>query len=162
MWGVIVGLALAAYATTAARAQDVRVEIVEYGLYTAEKTASERDAKGVLRSALTTVRHAATTTTVPAELGVRFGFRYRVIGNLEGEQIELTKFTIYPPAGVKPPQSLQPLQKSETKIKPKIGVTAYTDYGFDDTWELVPGKWTIQLWQGNRKLAEQSFTVTKR
>ena len=31
----------------------------------------------------------------------------------------------------------------------------------DDPWELTTGPWTIELWQGDRKLISQSFTVFK-
>jgi hypothetical protein len=60
------GPALAEVKVTAA-------EIVEYGTYTAEIQTAKRDAKGVLQSNLGNIRHVATTTTVPAQHGVRFG-----------------------------------------------------------------------------------------
>ena len=62
--------------------------------------------------------------------------------------------------GVQPPKSAQPLQTTDRRLVKVIGGTSYTDYSLDEPWELVPGKWTMQLWQGSRKLAEKSFTVT--
>jgi hypothetical protein len=35
-------------------------------------------------------------------------------------------------------------------------------YQFGHDWEIVPGTWTIELWDGDRKLASQSFQVVKR
>jgi hypothetical protein len=137
----------------------VRVEITEYGIYTGDITRSERDSKGFVRSAVSNIRHAATTTTVPAQIGVHFGFRYRIVGKPAGQLIEIKKVTIYPEGGARPPQSAQPRQKTEYTLTRKIGDSSYTDYSLDEPWELVPGKWTIQLWYGDRKLVEQSFTL---
>jgi hypothetical protein len=35
----------------------------------------------------------------------------------------------------------------------------FSGYDIDDSWELVPGVWTIQLWAGDQKFAEESFTL---
>jgi hypothetical protein len=37
----------------------------------------------------------------------------------------------------------------------------FTGYTLAEPWELMPGKWVISIWQGNRKLGEQQFTVVK-
>jgi hypothetical protein len=29
----------------------------------------------------------------------------------------------------------------------------------DNDYELLPGRWTFEIWYGDRKLGEQSFTV---
>jgi hypothetical protein len=154
-------MATAFVALPPANAQSVKgVEITEYGLYTVDETKGQRDANGVLHSSSTNVRHAATTTTVPAQIGVHFGFRYHISGQPAGEQIVLKKVVIYPEGGIKSPKSPSPLLKNEYELTRKIGETAYTDYAFDDPWELVPGTWTMQLWDGDRKLAEKIFVVT--
>lgn len=135
-------------------------EIVEYGIYTAEIETAKRDNNGVLQSSLGNIRHAATTTTVPARHGVRFGFRYRIIGAPAGAAVPVRFLTVFPPAGLRPPNTARPIHNSESNVTQKIGEVGYHDYGFDDPWELVPGSWTIQIWYGNNKLAEQKFTVT--
>jgi len=135
-------------------------EIVEYGIYTAEIQTAKRDSKGVLQSNLGNIRHAATTTTVPAKHGVRFGFRYKIIGTPDGAAAPIRLVTVFPPAGLSPPNTAQPIHSSESSEAVKIGQTGYRDYGFDDPWELVPGPWAIQIWSGKKKLAEQNFTVT--
>jgi len=135
-------------------------EIVEYGIYTAEIQTAKRDSKGVLQSNLGDISHATTTTTVPARHGVRFGFRYKVTGTPDGATIPLKFVTVFPPAGLSPPNMAQPIHNSESGQTAKIGGVGYHDYGFDDPWELVPGPWTIQMWYGKTKLAEKNFTVT--
>jgi hypothetical protein len=135
-------------------------EIVEYGIYTAEIQTAKRDSKGVLQSNLGNIRHAATTTTVPARHGVRFGIRYKIIGTPDGATIPIKFVTVFPLAGLSPPNMAQPIHNSESNQTLKIADIGYHDYGFDDPWELVPGPWTIQIWYDKTKLAEQKFTVT--
>jgi len=100
-----------------------------------------------------------TTTTVQAESGIRFGFIYRVVGKPTGQTVQLRMVIIYPPEGVKSPQSSTPLQSAERQIAVRIGAIEFSGYTFDDNWELVPGPWKMQLWLGDRKLAEKEFTV---
>jgi hypothetical protein len=158
-WGFVFSLAFIVFFTTSvARAQNVTgIDFTEYGIYTADKKNSQRNSAGVLQS--TRIRHAMTTTTVQAEPGVRFGFIYRVVGKPTGQIVQLRKVVIYPPEGVKSPQSSTPLQSAERQIAARIGAIQFSGYTFDDYWELVPGPWKMQIWLGDRKLAEKEFTV---
>ena len=135
------------------------VEIVAYGIYTADLQSSSRDAQGIKQSISTNFRRAATTTAVPAQIGVRFGIEYKVVGAPGGKSVSLKKVMVFPPAGLRSPAVSQLLYRDESTVTPKIGATSYTGYRLDDPWELVPGPWAIQLWYGDRKLAEKKFTV---
>ena len=42
-----------------------------------------------------------------------------------------------------------------------IRADSYSGYSFDDPWEIVPGTWRFEIWLGGRKMAEQSFNVSK-
>ena len=44
-------------------------------------------------------------------------------------------------------------------IQTRIGETSYASYTLEDAFELVPGNWVFEIWQGNRKLATQSFGI---
>jgi len=140
-------------------AQVQGVEIVAYGIYTADLQSATRDSQGIKQNVSTNFRRAATTTTVPAQLGVRFGIEYKVVGAPSGGTVSLKKVTVFPPAGLRSPAVSQPIHRSEATVTSKIGETTYTGYRFDDPWELVPGAWAIQLWYGDRKLVEKKFTV---
>ena len=158
-WGFVFTLAFVVFFTASvARAQNVTgIDVTEYGIYTVNKKNPQRNSAGVLQS--THIRHAMTTTTVQPEPGVRFGFIYRVVGKPTGQTVQLRKVVIYPPEGVKSPQSSTPLQSAERQIAVRIGAIEFSGYTFDDNWELVPGPWKMQLWLGDRKLAEKEFTV---
>src|ERR1700676_750153 len=101
-------------AGTPAWAQKIdRIEIVEYGIYTADKLKSQHDPSGQLHTTLGNVRRIETTTTIPAELGVEFGIKYRVIGEPAGQKIAIRRVVVYPPSGMKPPNAPQPLPSGE-------------------------------------------------
>jgi hypothetical protein len=138
-----------------------RVDVTEYGLYTTSVVSAGRDANGILQSTLNNIKHTETSRDVPAKLGVRFGFMFRVIGAPNGAQVHLKKITTFPTAGLQNPASKEAIRRSEVSVTTIIGEETYIDYGFDDPWELVPGPWTIELWDGDRKLASQGFKVFK-
>ena len=144
-----------------AHAQSVSVSIIEHGLYTAEITATERMPNGVERNLLRNICHVVTTDKVPARLNVMFGFRFRTEGTPTGEVVELTRVTRYP-VSVKPPAALGAVREYGHDILVQIGRVSYIGYGFDHDWELQTGRWTLELWQGRRKLAEKTFEVVDR
>ena len=145
--------------TCPAWAQVRGIEIVAYGIYTADLQSSKRDSQGIKQSFSTNFRRAATTTTIPAQLGVRFGIEYQVAGAPSGKAISLKKIVVFPPAGLRSPAASQQIYRLETTTTANIGERTYTGYRLDDPWELVPGPWTIQLWDGDRKLVEKTFMV---
>jgi hypothetical protein len=143
-----------------AEIQIKRVEILDYGIYSVDVKSSRRDNQGISQNISTNVRLAKATTTVPAEKGVEFGVRYKLDGAPVGATVSLREVTIVPSPGLQPPTASQPIYTSTTVTKSKIGEVSFSGYRLDDPWELLPGVWVIQLWYGDRKVAEQNFTVT--
>ena len=141
-----------------ATARDVSVTIVEHGLYTAEVVGQQREASGVVTDLLANLCHVATTDTVPMRRHVHFGFRYRVEGPDTGATADLTLAVTFP-GTVHPPAGL-PLRRHQHSSPPvPVGAVSYTGYSFDREWEFVPGVWTLEVLQGERRLAALSFTV---
>jgi hypothetical protein len=54
------------------------------------------------------------------------------------------------------------VSRDESVETTRIGDTVGALYTLDDSFELVPGIWTFELWDGDRKLLTQSFTLEKR
>jgi hypothetical protein len=157
--GVIVALLVA---TSAAKALDVqRLELVEYGIYTADEQSCHRDAEGIKRCSRGNVRHAVTSWTVPAQIGVEFGLRYRIVGTPKGAKVSVKRDWRLPEPGFRSPSADTPILRLDRVDETKIGDTVYVSYAFDDPWELVPGPWTIEFWYGDRKLDERQFMVSK-
>jgi hypothetical protein len=149
-------------ATSNARALDIRrIEIVEYGIYTVDKKSCSRDAQGIERCDRSNVRHAATTWNVPAQIGVEFGLLYRVAGAPNGSPISVKRVWRLPEPGFRSPSADKPVHSLDREDVTKIGDTVFVSYGFDDTWELVPGPWILEFWYGDRKLDERRFVITR-
>jgi hypothetical protein len=95
---------------------------------------------------------------VPMRQALHFGFRYRVDGPVPGDTVELTLAVRFPVA-VQPTPAVQPLTRHERGTTLAVGAISYTGYSFDQSWEFVPGTWTLEVLQHGRTLAEKSFTV---
>jgi hypothetical protein len=135
--------------TQSANVQDA--EILEYGLYAMDSTAAGNDS-------ISHLHLTATTHTVPLRLRVMFGFQYRLVGAPSGAPVLIKEVVLFPPGGLRlPGKPPVPLESHEATVK--IGDTLPLTWKFDNPWELVPGLWTLQVWSGDRKLVEQSFTV---
>lgn len=140
-----------------------RIDIVEYGLYTSAVTGKQAapDTAASVVDTLTNIQHAATTQTVPAQQGVKFGIRYLVVGAPAGAIVPLHMVTVFPPPGLSNPATQQTKTQSEYDTSAAIGTPTYKGYELTNAWEVVPGIWTMQVWSQSRKLAEQKFTVVK-
>ena len=140
-----------------------RIEIIEAGIYRAE-TAGIEQAPGTAtrqRNVLSDTRLLVSTTRVEAKLGMHFGMRYRVVGTPNLATIKLVSVTQYPAPGLKNPKGDKPQTRGEHSLFATIGQINYRGYMFEHEWEMVAGAWTLELWDGQRKLASQTFTVTK-
>ena len=161
--GIIVSIVALLLSSSAAYAQTPQVERIlftEYGIYTVDRDVQGRDVLGINRAAASNVRHAATLRTIPAQIGTTFGFRYKVIGRPHAAWVELRQVVIFPSPGIIPSfSSTKPITQDEFVLQTKIGETSYASYTLEDAFELVPGNWVFEIWQGNRKLATQSFRI---
>lgn len=153
-------------APLAARAADFRVErvdIVDTGIYSVEvgEAILDPNAPTGTIAAPVTATLVESTTTVRGELGLEFGLRYVVVGEPSGAAVPLDLVIIYPPPGLADPADPEPLRESGFAREKKIGETVYLGYAFENPWEIVPGEWTFEIWFDGRKLASQTFTVSK-
>jgi hypothetical protein len=140
-----------------------RADIIEAGIYRAETLAIEQ-APGTAtrqRNILSDTRLLEPTTRIEAKLGVHFGIRYRLVGRPSNATVKLTSVTLYPTPGLKNPKATSHQTRGEHPLFATIGQINYRGYVFEHDWELVPGMWTFELWDGQRKLASQVFDVVK-
>jgi hypothetical protein len=150
--------------TSAARAQIPKIDHIdftEYGIYTVDREIQGRDALGINKAAASNVRHAATIRVIPAQIGITFGFRYKLIGKPYDAPVDLRKIVIFPSPGLIPSPSARPIAQDEFALHTRIGQTSYASYTLEDNFELVPGTWIIEIWHGGHKLATQSFKIVK-
>jgi hypothetical protein len=142
------------------------IEIIEPGIYDAALSTrtDAPDSSIGTRSYIDTLNKATTvTTTIHPRAGLHFGFRFRIVGEPLGRQVTLALVTNFPSPGLHRPNSPQLVQRDGYVQTARLGGESFIGYTFDDAWEMVPGVWTFEIWDqtSNRKLAEQSFTVTK-
>ncbi len=143
---------------SAQQAQVTGAEVTEVGIYTAkviQVTTTTNVIDGTLEG-LDNFVLLQSTTNVPARVGTRFGFRYRILGQPRNAPITLTMVGIHP--SFTNPKTGKTATRDEYQLQSWIGDT-YTCYSLDEDWELIPGKWTFEVWHEGKKLCEQSFMV---
>jgi len=92
--------------------KEVRVigaKITEFGIYQARVLTDETNATGVKLQGLDEFKLLKSTTNVPARIGIRFGFRYEILGTPTNAPITLTM------VGKHPPIKNEETRKTETK-----------------------------------------------
>ena len=134
-------------------AAEVRVDgPVEYGLFETRHQ-NFQPGERVLAQSNQTIQ---PTDEIPARLGSKFGMRYR----LEGKVAEDTPLTLlYLTPGVRTPDGKR---HDKFEVVQKLVPGAAQDvmaYEFTENHEVVPGQWHFMVFQGDRLLAEQRFTV---
>jgi hypothetical protein len=163
-----------------------RIDITEYGIYTTD-TAATTTAPGTATGKIDEVANnklVQSTTTVPARQGVEFGFRYKIIGQpvaappqtgttILGMQIgaqpvsppvatvNLKYVTHIPKPGMRNPETGNVTLTNVFYQEHKVGKEQYRLYRLTDRWEVVPGVWTLEIWDGDRKLLSQDFLLKK-
>ena len=159
---IVAVLALATALNACGQAPKVDgIEIVETGLYRVEvaKTTQAAGAATGVQDELSNVKLVSSTTTVPAQVGTKFGFRYRVLGSPDRASVKLTVIVRFPGEGLRNPKTGERKAQDVTMWTRNIGAVTYNGYSFDAGWELVPGTWTYEISHEGRKLAEHRFTV---
>jgi Domain of unknown function (DUF3859) len=160
-------LALVVALTAAARAQDAhidRLEVVDAGFYDSAKTTvtgSTPSASTVTGSVqeLAELKLLAEPPATSARVGVGFGVRFRSFGERDGERAILRSVWKIPAPGIINPTNGKAYRESVADFPTTIGTNHWRGYGFEQTWEAVPGTWTIEIWQDDRKLLEKSFEI---
>jgi hypothetical protein len=101
----------------------------------------------------------SATTTIPARIGVHFGFYYTVTGAPNGATVQVRYVNRFPGPGLKNPATGETTHEEDYNQDVSIGDSNYKGWTFDHDYELVPGTWTFEIWYGDRKIGEQSFDV---
>jgi hypothetical protein len=148
--------------TAQAQAPQVdRLEITDFGIYKVERGSTIRNEQGLKTATVTRhPEHLEFRTIIPAQIGTTFGVRYKVIGTPEDADVTIRKIISFPPPGLQP-SSGKFVLRDESVEETRIGETVGAFYTLEDRFELVPGIWTFELWDGDRKLLTRSFTLEK-
>ena len=151
-------------AAASAHAQKITgAEIVQYGILKKMVSDGLVDAPNTLAGKSNNAiasQLVESTTTVKTSIGTTFGMLVKLLGEPEGA-IVTSHFRCRHPE-LTDPVSGHTGEIDEWESPRPIGVPRYASYTFDHDWELVPGKWTIQVLFGGKVLAEKTFDVVTR
>lgn len=150
--------ALLACLSAATAADPLQATIVERGIYKLETGERSRQSSGVMTTQVSNICHVVSTTRIPARLKLWFGFRFRIDGPPPDTVVPLRLVTHFPRAA-RPPRTAKPITAYERPLNAPVGLALFTGYGFDEDWEFMAGTWVFEIFDGDRKLAEQRFTV---
>ena len=136
-----------------------RIDVTDYGIYTAEKSEFTIKGKNSRHYAVENVAIVAMTDTVQALPNVKFGLRYRIIGEPLDGRVTVKIVVKYPPQGVLSPKEGVLHDFTYTVTDHIGGLYSLAGYSADEPWEFVPGVWTLQLWVADKMYVEKSFTM---
>jgi len=166
VWAMILAvclLAVGSHARAQSKAREARIdrlEVLVSGFYVADKT-------GEMPAAGTTTGHIETLAnikfldrppSVTAQIGTAMGVRFKVIGTPKKGKAQLRAEWHIPEPGARNPNgNIYRLSVSDLPVQ--VGETTMRGYALEQQWEVVKGRWTFQVWQGERKLLEESFDI---
>jgi hypothetical protein len=160
-WRLPLAVVLVSSSVSAQSPQVERIEIFDAGIYCADTVEKVRDpnAPTGYRNVVTNMKLMRRTSQVPALLGTRFGMRYTVIGAQAGTIVDIRLVTRVPLPGLRDPESGKVTVVNDYSMIASIGEPGYREYHLEYNWEALPGLWIFELWDKDRKLAEQRFTL---
>ena len=158
LYGLCSGLLVASTALGA----DITVHIESFGLYRLEGVEHTQRADQTSGSVYTASRKVflQQTDRVPLTLGTAFGVSF-VVEAPGRSTVRLRSITRYPSPGLTNPKTGTTGLHDEVVITVPVGKPVVDEFLFSYEWELVPGVWVWQLWDGEKKLAEKSFVVVR-
>jgi len=154
------------FASSSEPRQAVQVDdavVVEFGEFQRRQTGTKKTAKDTaagwvedIGSQYPELTHAGAK--VAARLGNMFGIGRVIRGRPESALVDAHVKVIHPP--ITNPNGATRIV-DEWDLTTNIGIVRFDGWSFLEPWAMVPGRWTIQLFHGDRKLVEQTFDVVR-
>lgn len=140
-----------------------RVDVTNWGRYDLEiaKTIDAPHLAGRRQNLVVDRKNLELTATIAARLCVSFGFEYVLVGTPANVDVPIKMVTRFPAAGVRNPETGLMTHQHEAIVMRTIGQLHFRSYTLEKEWEVVPGTWTFELWDNDRKLVERSFILTR-
>ena len=154
-------------AQTQAQAQTTRVDFVQVVGVGIMKPESKLEAKANSdistgkRLEIDKIKIVDQTTTIPAKSGTIFGADIKLVGKPNGKDAKITIIWRYPEPGLKNPQTGTIKTTDQYDIVYKTGNVQALFWSLQNEWVLVPGTWTLEVWQDDRRLMTQDFKLVK-
>lgn len=158
------GLGVAAFLAACASPTKTTVRPLWAGTYVVEDSEliDWKPGIGGKRSFAEGTRLQIESTVVNASLGVHFGMRYTFEGPAKGTPVAHTVRWTFPGEGLHDPNSQLPMKVLNIDKTCPVGWSCLAGQYFVHEWELVPGLWTLEIWQESSLLFKQTFEVARR
>jgi hypothetical protein len=108
-------------------------------------------------SRVTSEKLLKKTDVVEARIGTTFGIDYVLDGRPVGERVKL--FIRLQRPAITNPATGETSTMDENVTPAWISMHKHDGFSFDHPWELVPGKWTFQVFHDSKLLLEKTFEV---
>ncbi len=112
-----------------------------------------------MRSIIRGARPIIQTTRIVPRVGMRFGFGYQLTDEQKRATGALHYVWRYPKDGIRNPLTDVKFDKFEYQTTCTGDKTCVIGYSFTEPWEMVPGIWTLELWQGINIIHRKNFEV---
>jgi hypothetical protein len=151
-------ISLSCCVSTARSGSPVRIEILEYGIYTSQLVGIEKAQEastGTVRTA-SDFRLIETTDHIPLSKNTQFGITVSYVDS-RYKSIEVTTKIVHP-------EMNDPYLKKETTISKnkrtiRSGVPIHRSYLLEEDFEMVRGSWTFEIWYKNQLVCSKTFTL---
>lgn len=100
------------------------------------------------------------TTTIPLSLNRVFGLEFKLAGTPADGRARLRVVWRYPNDGIKSPGGKSKYSDAYEDTF-NIGSTEALYWYLGASYTLVPGRWTVELWDGERRLLSADFNLGK-
>jgi hypothetical protein len=139
----------------------VTLQITSSGIYTAvtDSRVAAPDSIVGTRAFVSSIRALRETSVVKAELGTRFGFQFEVSGPRPGTVVKLRARQTFPPGGLTNSQTRRHATFDEREIQCVVGAACLNGRHLSEQWELVPGKWTFDVFVNDNVVLRREFEV---
>jgi hypothetical protein len=139
----------------------LKAQVDWVGTYTAEQSVRVNDPSSITgkRSRSSSVKLEKPTTQIVAALDTYFGVGYTIVGPVSREPVPVRVVWHYPPAGLASPISGKTVTSTFDQVC-RVNVPCNSGKRFTEQWELVPGKWVMEIWAPEQMLVRQEFEVS--
>ena len=133
-------------------------QIIDYGIVESETCSIEQQDKtsqGYITKSRN-IKLVDKTLKIPARIGTKFGIVYIVNSkeNISSNVLIKVKHPIFTKVNTGNNKIIE-----EWNCKFVTNKAQYSGYIFEHDYELVPGKWIIEVWYKNIKYIEKSFII---
>ena len=99
------------------------------------------------------------STTISAKLGTSFGVEVVLQGPSNMTIVPVLTRVTHPP--IANPETGVTQTVDEWNSPMNVGIPRYTGWSFDNPWELVSGRWVIEVLDNRRPIIRQEFIVER-